>query len=100
MGIEYWITAVHYENRHIEEVQAWYRNDAAFNPVPKHYSRAKMVNLVQSGLVTVFTAPPDGNAPPRRRGAKVEVFDVDNALYLRSIDDGIPQNNLEALPRY
>lgn len=96
---DYGISAVRYNSAHthIDRVQAYPDNGESLGSLVE-FSRATVVSQIKAGttFVTIFRGT-DGNF---RKGQPVYIIKINGTEYIKTVDNGKEQDNLENLPEF
>lgn len=96
---DYGISAVSFNSTHthIDRVRVHPDNGETIGS-PTEYQRADVVNAIRNGttFVTIFNA----DNGKWNKGQLVYPIKINNTLYLKTVDNGKPVDNLDNLPEF
>jgi len=95
---DYGISAVRYDaaHTHIDRVRIHQDNGGTFEP-PTEHECAVIVEVIKEGIT--FITIPQANGQ-WQKGQPVYVIRVNGVEYIKTVDNGLPRDNLENLPEF
>lgn len=96
---DYLISAVRYnsDHTHIDQVKAHEDKDDSVGE-GKIYNRQNVVDAIKKG--TTFVTIYKDSAEKYNKGQKVDVITIKGISYLKTVDNGKEEDNLENLPEF
>lgn len=96
---DYLISAVRYnsEHTHIDQVKAHEDKGDSFGE-GKVYNRLNVVDAIKKG--TTFVTIYKNSAEKYNKGQKVNVITIKGINYLKTVDNGKEEDNLDNLPEF
>ncbi|MEN9153231.1 DUF3892 domain-containing protein [Xanthomonas euvesicatoria] len=95
---DYGISAVRYNaaHTHIDRVRIHQDNGDTFGKATEH-ERAAIVKAIKEGVT--FITIPYANSQ-WQKGQPVYIIKVNGVEYIKTVDNGLPRDNLENLPEF